>query len=79
MALVAKEEVLAQSVDAPISMTPDSVRVFLAAGEEVLAYETLCQNLYEIDARLPVGLAEQLRRAAVAAGADPALADLLRP
>lgn len=71
------EGVLAESSDEPISSTPSSVRLLLAAGEDVLAYEILCDNLYEIDARPPVDLGRELRQAVVHAGADPARADLL--
>lgn len=75
--LRATEGVLAESPDEPISSTPSSVRVLLAAGEDVVAYETLCDNLYEIDARPPSDLGRELRQAAVDAGADPSRADLL--
>jgi hypothetical protein len=67
---------LAESPDVPISSTPSSVRILLAAGEDVGAYETLCPYLYEIDARPSRDLGRELR-AAVAAGAGPSLADLL--
>jgi hypothetical protein len=49
----------------------------LAAGEDVVAYEILCGNLYEMDARPPVDHGRELRQAVVAAGADPSRADLL--
>lgn len=75
--LRATEDVLAGSPDAPIASTPSSVRVLLTAGEDVVAYETLSQNLYEIDARLPADLGRALRQAALDAGADPSLAELL--
>jgi hypothetical protein len=75
--LRATEGALAESPDEPTSSTPSSVKVLLAAGEDVVAYETLCQNLHEIDARPPSGLGRELRQAAVDAGADPSLADLL--
>lgn len=75
--LRATEHALSESPDDPISSTPWSVRVLLAAGEDVLAYETLCENLYEIDARPPADLGHELRTAVVEAGADPSLADLL--
>jgi hypothetical protein len=71
------EGVLAESPDEPIPTTPSSVRVLLAAGEDVVAYETLCDNLYEVDARPPSDLGLELRQAAVDAGADPLRADLL--
>jgi len=71
------ERALTESPDAPISSTPSSVRDLLAAGEDVVAYEVLCDNLYEIDIRPPAALGRELRRAAVEAGADPSRADLL--
>ncbi|HEX6248668.1 MAG TPA: hypothetical protein VFZ64_12425 [Nocardioidaceae bacterium] len=71
------EGVLAESSDEPISSTPSSVRLLLTAGEDVVAYEILCDNLYEIDARPPVDLGRELRQAVVYGGADPARADLL--
>jgi hypothetical protein len=54
------EGVLAESPDAPISSTPSSVRVLLAVGEDVVAYETLCENLHEIDAGPPSDLGRQV-------------------
>jgi hypothetical protein len=53
------------------------VRVLLAAGEDVVAYETLCDNLYEIGVRPPADLGLELRQAVLGAGADPSRADLL--
>lgn len=76
-ALRATEAVLAASRDQPIASTPSSVRVLLAAGEDVVAYEVLCENLYEIGARPAAHLCVEMRRAVVAAGADPSHADLL--
>lgn len=70
--LSATEGALAASPDASISSTPSSVRDLLAAGEDVVAYEILCDNLYEIDARPPLDLGQELRQAVVDAGADPA-------
>lgn len=75
--LRATEALLAASTDEPIASTPSSVRVLLGAGEDVVAYETLCVNLYEIDVHPPVDLVRQLRQAVVNAGANPADADLL--
>jgi hypothetical protein len=75
--LQATEDVWASSPHEPISSTPASVRELLAAGEDVVAYETLCTNLYEIDARPPRDLGRELRQAALDAGEDPSLADLL--
>ena len=75
--LRATEGVLAESPDQPISSTPRSVRDLLAAGEDVVAYEILCDNLYEIDARPASELGRALRQAVIDAGADPSRADLL--
>lgn len=75
--LRATEHALTQSREDPISSTPLSVRELLAAGEDVLAYEILCDNLYEIDVRPPADLGRKLRPAVVEAGADPARAELL--
>jgi hypothetical protein len=36
----------------------------LAAGEDLVAYEILCHNLYEIGLRPPVDLTRELRQAA---------------
>jgi len=41
-----RRSVLAESPDEPVSTTPSSVRVLLAAGEDVDAHEVLCDNLY---------------------------------
>lgn len=43
--LRATEGVLVDSPYEPISSTPSSVRDLLAAGEEVVAYEIVCDNL----------------------------------
>ncbi len=75
--LRATEGVLTESEHEPISSTPSSVRDLLVAGEDVVAYETLCDNLYEIDARPPVDLGRELRQAALDVGADPSRADRL--
>ena len=75
--LRATEGHLAESPDEPISSTPSSVRGLLAAGEDVVAYEILCDNLYEIDARPHADLGRDLRQAVVDAGADPSRAVLL--
>ncbi len=61
--LRATESVLAGSPDEPISSTPSSVRDLLAAGEDVVAYEILCENLYEIDVRPSADLGRDLRQA----------------
>ena len=75
--LRATEHVLTESPHDQISSTPSSVRELLAAGEDVEAYETLCENLYELGSLPPAELGRALRRAVVEAGADPSLADLL--
>lgn len=75
--LQATEQALAESPEESIASTPESVRVLLAAGEDVVAYEILCDNLYEIDLRPPADLGRELRQAVVEAGADPARGDLL--
>lgn len=75
--LRATEHVLAESPHEHMSSTPSSVRELLAAGEDVEAYETLCENLNELGALPPAELGRALRRAVVEAGADPSLADLL--
>lgn len=75
--LRATQDLLAGSPHDPIASTPSSVRDLLAAGEDVVAYEILCDNLYEIDARPPVDLGRALRQAAIDSGADPRRADLL--
>ena len=75
--LRATEDVLAESPYEPISSTARSVRDLLAAGEDVVAYEILCDNLYEIDARPPADLVLELRRAVVEAGGHPVRAEML--
>lgn len=75
--LRATEHALTSSPDDPISSTPSSVRELLAAGEDVVAYEILCDNLFEIDTRPPVDLGRELGQAVVDAGANPSRADLL--
>jgi hypothetical protein len=75
--LQATERALTESPDAPISSTPSSVRDLLSAGEDVVAYEVLCDNLYEIEVRPPADLGRKLRRAVIEAGAEPSRVDLL--
>jgi hypothetical protein len=75
--LRATEAVLTESPHEQISSTPSSVRELLADGEDVEAYETLCENLYEIGALPPAELGRALRRAVVEVGADPSQADLI--
>ena len=61
----------------PVARTPESVATLLAAGEDVIAYETLCANLYEVDIVVSRGLLSSLRVAAQRAGADLALIEIL--
>jgi len=62
---------------APVARTPSAVAALLAAGEDVLAYETLCENLYEDDIVVERGLLSSLRAAAQLAGANVALIEAL--
>ena len=75
--LRATEGVLAESPEASISSTAKAVRDLLTAGEDVVAYEILCDNLYEIDARYPEDIGRELRQAVMDAGADPSRVELL--
>lgn len=52
---------------------PEPVATLLAAGEDVVACEVLCENLYEDDFGVARGLLSSLRVAARRAGADVAL------
>lgn len=54
-----------------VARTPESVRALLAAGEDVVAYEILCDNLYEADIAAPGRLLTDLRHAVQQSGADP--------
>jgi len=60
-----------------VARTPEQVTTLLAAGEDVIAYETLCENLYEDDIVVARGLLSSLRAAAQRAGADVALIEIL--
>ena len=68
--LVATEATLRESHLEPVSRTPDTVAELLRAGEDVVAYETLRDNLYEDDVDAPVHLLHAVRSAAREAGAD---------
>jgi hypothetical protein len=60
-----------------VARTPEQVTTLLAVGEDVIAYETLCENLYEDDIVVARGLLSSLRAAAHRAGADVALIEIL--
>lgn len=61
----------------PVARTPEEVATLLAAGEDVVAYETLAENLYEDDIVVSRELLSSLRTAAQRAGADVALIETL--
>lgn len=76
--LAATEGLLESSEHEPIATTPTTVSGLLRAGEEGVAYEILCDNLYEIDARPDRRLVEEVREAAKAVGLDPGRAEFTR-
>ena len=55
----------------PVSRTPETVQSLLDAGEAVVAFEILCDNVYESDVEVPSSLLLDLSGAAARAGADP--------
>jgi hypothetical protein len=61
---------LANSSIEPVSRTPESVQSLLDAGEPGVAYEILCDNLFEDHISAPRHLLVQLQREAVIAGVD---------
>ena len=63
-------ELRASSIE-PVRRTPESVRSFLDAGEDVVAYEILCDNLYEGDVQVPRRLLLALSDTVDRAGVDP--------
>ena len=71
------EAQLAVSAIESVSRTPASVTTLLNAGEDVVAFETLCENLYEGDIAVARELLSQLRDAAQRAGADVALINVM--
>ena len=75
--LQATEEELSGSEYEAVAHTPGSVRDLLRAGEPVVAFEILCDNLYEIDVRPDRNLVQSLRREVVDVGADSRRVDLL--
>lgn len=60
-----------------VARTPEQVATLLAAGEDVVACETLCENLYEADTVVARGLLSSLRATALRSGADMALIEIL--
>jgi hypothetical protein len=70
---------LAASAHEPVARTPETVASLLHAGEDVVAYEVLCDNLYEDDITVPRALLVTLRDAVKQVSADPARVDALLP
>ena len=68
--LRATQEDLVNSSIEPVSRTPESVRSLLDAGESGVAYEILCDNLYEDDIPVPRELLVRLHAEVTAAGLD---------
>ena len=68
--LRATQDALRASAIETVARTPEEVTVLLRAGEDVVAYETICSNLYEDDIAAPSASLLQLREAAQRAGAD---------
>ncbi len=68
---------LAASTLETVRRTPATVRSLLAVGEDALAYEALCDNVFEDAVPVPRPLLLDLRAAAVRAGADPDRTDCL--
>lgn len=62
---------------ASVARTPETVTTLLAAGEDVVAYETLCENLYESELVVEQELLFSLRATAQRAGADVDLVEIL--
>lgn len=75
--LRAAKKQLQGSDDEVVTRTADSVTTLLAAGEDVVAYETLCANLCEDDIVVERELLSSLKVAAQRAGADVALVEIL--
>lgn len=72
----ATEQLQDSDIDA-VAGTPENVASLLAAGEIVIAYEILCENLYEDDIVVARELLWSLRAAAHRAGADVSVIDSL--
>lgn len=69
--LRACEGPLCASAIEPVSRTPDTVQSLLNAGEDMVAFEVLCDNLYEDDIEAPRSLLLDLSGAAARVGASP--------
>ena len=54
-----------------VNRTPENVRALLGAGEDGVAFEILCENLYEDDIEVPRSLLLDLNEAAQRVGAAP--------
>lgn len=77
--LEATESSLVASEIPAVALTPETVRGLLAAGEDGVAYEILCDNLYEADIAAARLLLTELHHAAQQSGADPSrMAPLLQ-
>jgi hypothetical protein len=68
--LHATRQVLATSSIEAVSRTPETVQSLLDAGESGVAYETLCDNLYEDDIPVPRELLLRLHKEVSVAGLD---------
>lgn len=68
--LHATHQDLADSSIETVSRTPETVQSLLDAGESGVAYEILCDNLYEDDIPAPRDLLLRLRQEVSVAGLD---------
>lgn len=75
--LRACEAPLRASTIEPVSRTPETLQSLLDAGEDEVAFEVLCDNLYEDDIEVPHSLLTALSDAAKRAGASPGRIDPL--
>ena len=75
--LLATQQDLMNSPIEPVSQTPETVRSLLNAGEPAVAYEILCDNLYEDDISVPRHLLQQLQQAVGDVGVDPSRVAML--
>lgn len=60
---LSEQALLASSIE-PVSRSPETVRSLLDAGEPVVAYEILCDNLYEDDIAVLSAPATEMQQAA---------------
>lgn len=71
---------LRSAMDAAIGLTPDDIRnveSLISAGERLVAFETLCAQIYEREVSLPSDVVRDLERLGSALGARPSLTDHL--